>query len=132
MAARWAAFWWIPAVSTGWRTGARFPQFTTPDHSYHGLVYAERFGKCAFVARARSVYQRTTGAILSPMSAFLLLQGIETVALRVERHVENARAVADFLVRRRPRRLGELCRLSAKAPITPWRRNIWAAACPRC
>jgi len=76
---------------------ARFPQFTMPDHSYHGLVYAERFGKCAFVARARSVYQRTTGAILSPMSAFLLLQGIETVGLRVERHVENARAVAEFL-----------------------------------
>jgi len=76
---------------------ARFPQFTTPDESYHGLVYAERFGARAFVARARSVYQRTMGAILSPMSAFLLLQGIETVALRVERHVENARAVADFL-----------------------------------
>jgi O-acetylhomoserine (thiol)-lyase len=76
---------------------ARFPQFTTPDHSYHGLVYAERFGRAAFTARARAVLQRTTGAILSPMSAFLLLQGIETVALRVERHVENARAVAEFL-----------------------------------
>jgi O-acetylhomoserine (thiol)-lyase len=76
---------------------ARFPQFTTPDESYHGLVYAQRFGRCAFVARARCVYQRTTGAILSPMSAFLLLQGIETVALRVERRVENAHAVADFL-----------------------------------
>jgi O-acetylhomoserine (thiol)-lyase len=75
----------------------RFPQFTTPDHSYHGLVYAERFGRTAFLARARSVYQRTTGAILSPMSAFLLLQGIETVALRMERHVDNARHVADFL-----------------------------------
>ncbi len=76
----------------------RFPQFTTPDHSYHGLVYAERFGKSAFVARARSVYQRTTGAILSPMSAFLLLQGIETLSLRIERHVENAKAIAEFLV----------------------------------
>ena len=76
---------------------ARFPQFTTPDHSYHGLVYAERFGNKAFIARARSVYQRTTGAILSPMSAFLLLQGIETVSLRIERHVENAKLVADFL-----------------------------------
>jgi O-acetylhomoserine (thiol)-lyase len=76
---------------------ARFPQFTTPDESYHGLVYAQRFPRTAFVARARSVYQRTTGAILSPMSAFLLLQGIETVSLRVERHVENARAVAEFL-----------------------------------
>ena len=76
---------------------ARFSQFTSPDQSYHGLVYTERFGRAAFTARARSVYQRTTGAILSPMSAFLLLQGIETVALRVERHVANARAVAEFL-----------------------------------
>ena len=75
----------------------RFPQFTRPDESYHGLIYAERFGRAAFTARVRSVYQRATGAILSPMSAFLLLQGIETVALRVERHVENARAVAEFL-----------------------------------
>jgi O-acetylhomoserine (thiol)-lyase len=76
---------------------ARFPQFNEPDESYHGLVYAERFGKSAFAARMRSVYQRTTGAVLAPMSAFLLLQGIETVALRVERHVENARKVAQFL-----------------------------------
>jgi O-acetylhomoserine (thiol)-lyase len=76
---------------------ARFPQFTTPDESYHGMIYAQRFPKTAFVARARSVYQRTTGAILSPMSAFLLLQGIETVSLRIERHVDNAHAVADFL-----------------------------------
>ena len=88
----------VDAGSFDWMAhAARFPQFTTPDASYHGLVYAKRFGRTAFVARARSVYQRTTGAILSPMSAFLLLQGIETVALRIERHVENARAVADFL-----------------------------------
>jgi O-acetylhomoserine (thiol)-lyase len=76
---------------------ARFPQFTTPDESYHGLIYADRFGDKAFIARARSVLARTTGAILSPMSAFLLLQGIETVALRVERHVANGQAVAEFL-----------------------------------
>ena len=76
---------------------ARFPQFTTPDRSYHGLVYAERYGREAFAVRCRSVHQRTIGAILSPMSAFLLLQGIETVALRVERHVQNARKVAEFL-----------------------------------
>ena len=75
----------------------RFPQFSTPDVSYHGLVYAERFGRGAFAARARSVYQRTTGAVLPAMSAFLLLQGIETVALRVERHVQNARKVAEYL-----------------------------------
>jgi O-acetylhomoserine (thiol)-lyase len=76
---------------------ARFPMFSEPDESYHGLVYTEHFGGEAFVARCRSVYQRTTGAVLAPMSAFLLLQGIETVALRVERHVENARKVAEFL-----------------------------------
>src|SRR5881394_827908 len=81
-----------------WKQHARrFPMFNTPDASYHGLVYTEHFGEAAYIARARSVYQRTTGAVLSPLSAFLLLQGIETVALRVERHVENARRVAEFL-----------------------------------
>src|ERR1700723_1036375 len=75
----------------------RFPAFNHPDVSYHGLVYAERFGAKAYIERARSVYQRTMGAVLSPFNAFLLLQGIETVALRIERHVENARKVAEFL-----------------------------------
>jgi O-acetylhomoserine (thiol)-lyase len=75
----------------------RFPIFNQPDASYHGLVYTQHFGAAAYIARARSVYQRTTGAVLAPFSAFLLLQGIETVALRVERHVENARKVAEFL-----------------------------------
>src|SRR3989449_9197334 len=75
----------------------RFPMFNEPDASYHGLVYVNHFGAAAYIARCRSVYQRTTGAVLSPLSAFLLLQGIETVALRVERHVENARRVAEFL-----------------------------------
>src|SRR5579871_5597655 len=75
----------------------RFPAFNNPDASYHGLVYAERFGEKAYIERARSVYQRTMGAVLSPFNAFLLLQGIETVALRVERHVENAQKVAEFL-----------------------------------
>ena len=81
-----------------WRAHKRrFPMFNEPDASYHGLVYAEHFGAAAYAARCRSVYQRTTGAVLSPLSAFLLLQGIETVALRVERHVENAAKVAAFL-----------------------------------
>jgi O-acetylhomoserine (thiol)-lyase len=75
----------------------RFPAFNEPDLSYHGLVYTRQFGHSAYIQRARSVYQRTMGAVLSPFNAFLLLQGIETVALRVERHVENARRVADFL-----------------------------------
>ena len=76
---------------------ARYPMFTQPDESYHGLVYTEHYGAAAFIGRCRSVYQRTMGAVLSPMNAFLLLQGIETVALRIERHVENARKVAEFL-----------------------------------
>ena len=81
-----------------WRTNApRFPVFCGPDEPYHGVVYLDRFGSEAFVARAHAVYQRTTGAVLGPMSAFLLLQGIETLAVRMERHVENARAVAHFL-----------------------------------
>lgn len=74
-----------------------FPMFNQPDRSYHGLVYSERFGRTAFTARCRSVYLRASGAVLSPLSAFLLLQGIETVALRVERHVENGKRVAEFL-----------------------------------
>ncbi|WP_428395182.1 O-acetylhomoserine aminocarboxypropyltransferase/cysteine synthase family protein [Lichenicoccus sp.] len=82
----------------------RFPMFSQPDASYHGLVYTERFGNAAFLARARSVYLRTLGSVLSPFNAFLLLQGIETVAVRVERHVANARHVAEFL--RRDRRVG--------------------------
>ncbi len=80
-----------------WKDNPRFPSFNHPDASYHGLVYADRFGPKAYIERARSVYQRTMGAVLSPFNAFLLLQGIETVALRVERHVENARKVAEFL-----------------------------------
>ncbi|UPJ58427.1 O-acetylhomoserine aminocarboxypropyltransferase/cysteine synthase family protein [Bradyrhizobium sp. 192] len=80
----------------------RFPAYNKPDASYHGLVYADRFGKTAYIERARSVYQRTMGSVLSPFNAFLLLQGIETVALRMERHVENARKVAEFL-RKDPR-----------------------------
>jgi len=81
-----------------WKKHAdRFPMFNQQDQSYHGLVYTDHFGGAAYIARCRSVYQRNTGAVLSPLSAFLLLQGIETLALRVERHVENAKRVAEFL-----------------------------------
>ncbi len=80
----------------------RFPMLNQPDESYHGLVYAERFGATAYIERCRNFCLRTTGAALSPLNAFLLLQGIETVALRVERHVANARRVAEAL-RRDPR-----------------------------
>jgi len=76
---------------------ARFPVFSQPDESYHGLIYTEHYGEKAFLGRVRSVFQRTIGAVISPFNAFLLLQGIETVALRVERHVDNAKRVAEFL-----------------------------------
>src|SRR5205085_2986379 len=79
------------------RHAARSPMFCEPDYSYHGLVYTERFGPAAYIARCRSRYLRATGAVLAPLSAFLLLQGVETAALRVERHVENGRRVAEFL-----------------------------------
>src|SRR5579871_3267599 len=75
----------------------RFRAYNEPDKSYHGMIYAKHFGPRAFIERARSVYQRTMGSVLSPFNAFLLLQGIETIALRMERHVENARKVATFL-----------------------------------
>ena len=75
----------------------RFYMLNKPEIAYHGVVYTERFGAAAYVARCRTVAQRNTGSTLSPFNAFLLLQGIETMALRVERHVENARKVAEFL-----------------------------------
>jgi O-acetylhomoserine (thiol)-lyase len=76
------------------RHAQRFPMLNEPDPSYHGLVYAEHFGATAYIERCRNFCLRTTGAALSPLSAFLLLQGVETVALRVERHVRNANRVA--------------------------------------
>ncbi|MDE8345959.1 MAG: aminotransferase class I/II-fold pyridoxal phosphate-dependent enzyme [Acidocella sp.] len=75
----------------------RFPVFNQPDPSYHGLVFATHFGRSAYIERVRNFSLRTTGAALAPLSAFLLLQGVETVALRVERHVQNARRVAEAL-----------------------------------
>lgn len=75
----------------------KYPMFSKPDDSYHGMIYNEHFGRTAYIERCRSFFQRVTGAVLSPFNAFLLLQGIETVALRVERHVANAHAVAHFL-----------------------------------
>ncbi len=75
----------------------KFYMLNKPEIAYHGVVYTEHYGDAAFVARCRTVAQRNTGSTLSPFNAFLVLQGIETMALRVERHVENARKVAEFL-----------------------------------
>jgi O-acetylhomoserine (thiol)-lyase len=75
----------------------KYPMFSLPEASYHGMIYNEHFGRAAFIERCRSFFQRITGSVLSPFNAFLLLQGIETVAIRVERHVANGRAVANYL-----------------------------------
>jgi O-acetylhomoserine (thiol)-lyase len=75
----------------------RYYMLNVPEAAYHGVVYTEHYGAAAYVARCRTVAQRNTGSTLSPFNGFLVLQGIETMALRVERHVENARKVAQFL-----------------------------------
>ncbi len=80
-----------------WAKSGRFPDFTEPDPSYHGLSYTTAFGNLAFILKARVQGLRDTGACLSPFNAFLILQGIETLHLRVARHAENALAVAKFL-----------------------------------
>jgi O-acetylhomoserine (thiol)-lyase len=77
--------------------GDKFPGMTAPEPAYHDVVYSDAFGPAAFIARARTVPLRNTGAALAPMNAFLLLQGIETLNLRMERHCENAQKVAEFL-----------------------------------
>ncbi|MCU7813759.1 MAG: aminotransferase class I/II-fold pyridoxal phosphate-dependent enzyme [Candidatus Thiodiazotropha sp. (ex Lucinoma kastoroae)] len=75
----------------------RFPMLNEPDPSYHGVVYTEALGAAAYIARCRVVPLRNTGAALSPHSAFLIMQGLETLGLRMERHCENSLAVAEYL-----------------------------------
>jgi O-acetylhomoserine (thiol)-lyase len=75
----------------------KFYMLNQPEIAYHGVVYVDQFGDSAFVARCRTVCQRNTGSTLAPLNGFLLLQGVETLALRVERHVANARKVAEYL-----------------------------------
>lgn len=80
-----------------WTLRGKFPQLTEPDSGYHGIKFIDIAGPAAFVTRARAVVLRDTGAAISPFNAFLLLQGLETLSLRVERHVENALKVVAFL-----------------------------------
>ena len=75
----------------------RYPQLNEPEPSYHGVVYTEALAEAAFIGRARTVPLRNTGAALSPMNAFLILQGLETLPLRMERHCQNALAVSEYL-----------------------------------
>ncbi len=78
----------------------KYPQYNTPDPSYHGLVYAEALGELAYILRARIVLLRDLGAAISPFNAFLISQGLETLSLRMERHIQNAKAVAEWLTTR--------------------------------
>ena len=81
-----------------WKANAdKFPSLALPDPSYHGAVFADVAGAAAFVTRIRAVILRDTGAAISPFNAWILLQGLETLSLRVERHIENALKVVDFL-----------------------------------
>ncbi len=79
-----------------WKNG-KFPEFTEPDESYHGVIYAERFGNAAYIVKARTHLMRDLGAQAAPQNAFLLNLGLETLALRMERHCSNAQTVAEFL-----------------------------------
>ena len=80
-------------------TGGRFPEFTEPDESYHGTVYTRDFGKAAYIAKARVQLMRDMGVCQTPFGAFLINQGLETLPLRIERHSQNADAVAHWLAR---------------------------------
>ena len=82
-----------------WAGSGKFPEFTEPDPSYHGIRYTEAFGPAAFIVKARVQLLRDTGACISPFNAFLLLQGLETLSLRVERHLSNTKKVVEFLSR---------------------------------
>ena len=80
-----------------WEASGRFPQMVEPDESYHGVKFVETFGELAYIVKARVQVLRDLGAAISPMNAFLILQGIETLPLRMQRHCENAAMIAEFL-----------------------------------
>ena len=82
------------------KNAAKFPQYNTPDPSYGGLIYADALGELAYILRARIVLLRDFGAAVSPFNAFLIAQGLETLSLRMERHIQNAKAVATWLEKR--------------------------------
>ena len=80
-----------------WKASGKFPQLTEPNPSYHGISFVDAAGPAAFVTRIRAILLRDTGATLSPIHAFIFLQGLETLSLRVERHVENTQKVIEYL-----------------------------------
>ncbi|MGN0601132.1 MAG: O-acetylhomoserine aminocarboxypropyltransferase/cysteine synthase family protein [Oscillospiraceae bacterium] len=87
----------IDSGNFDWEASGKFPSLTEPNPSYHGISFTKAVGKAAFVTKIRAILLRDTGATLSPFHAFIFLQGLETLSLRVERHVENTKKVIDFL-----------------------------------
>ena len=87
----------IDSGNFDWKASGKFPQFTEPEASYHGIVFADACGPAAYIVRARATLLRDIGATLSPVSCFIFLQGLETLSLRVERHVENALKIVEYL-----------------------------------
>ncbi|MGN1317443.1 MAG: O-acetylhomoserine aminocarboxypropyltransferase/cysteine synthase family protein [Lachnospirales bacterium] len=87
----------IDSGNFDWEESGKFPSLTEPNPSYHGISFTKAVGKAAFVTKIRAILLRDTGATLSPFNAFLLLQGLETLSLRVERHVENTKKVVEYL-----------------------------------
>lgn len=87
----------IDSGNFDWKASGKFPSLTEPNDSYHGVIFTEAAGKAAYIVKVRAVFLRNTGATLSPFNAFLFLQGLETLSLRVERNVSNALKVAQFL-----------------------------------
>ena len=87
----------VDAGKFNWAESGRFPGFTEPDPSYNGIKYYEALGALAYIIKARVQLLRDTGSALSPFNSFLLLQGLETLSLRVERHVSNTRKIVEFL-----------------------------------
>lgn len=88
----------VEAGNFDWEASGKFPSLVEPNPSYHGISFAKALGKVAFVTKIRAILLRDTGATLSPLSAFLLLQGLETLSLRVERHVENTKKIIKYLL----------------------------------
>ena len=88
----------VEAGNFDWEASGKFPSLVDPNPSYHGISFAKALGKVAFVTKIRAILLRDTGATLSPLSAFLLLQGLETLSLRVERHVENTKKIIEYLL----------------------------------
>ena len=87
----------VDAGTFGWSASGKYPAIADPNPSYHGVSFVQAAGKAAFVTYVRAVLLRDTGACISPFAAFLLLQGVETLSLRIERHVENTKKVVEFL-----------------------------------